>query len=160
MGRWSRQELEDAFERYQQTTKRICEETGDWNDFADLFTEDATYVEHLFGTMHGREAIRAWIVETMAKWPGSEMTGFPIGWYIVDEDRGWISCEIWNEMGDPGDGSVHRESNFTLLKYAGDGLWSYEEDVYNPNRFVDMIQRWSEVKDRVSGVTSAIEPDE
>ena len=35
-------------------------------------------------------------------------------------------------MSDPGDGSIHQEYNFTLLKYAGDGKWSYEEDIYNP----------------------------
>ena len=40
--------------------------SGDWNDWADLFTEDATYVEHGFGTFGGREAIRRWITETMA----------------------------------------------------------------------------------------------
>jgi uncharacterized protein (TIGR02246 family) len=152
MGRWSRQELEEAFERYQETVRRACD-TGDWNLFADLFTEDATYVEHLFGTMHGREAIRVWITDTMARWPGSEMNAFPIGWFIIDEDRGWIACEIKNRMRDPGDGSVHVETNLTLLKYAGDGQWSYEEDAYNPNRFVEMIQRWSQVKEHVTGTT-------
>ena len=35
-------------------------------------------------------------------------------------------------MKDPGDGSVHESPNLSVLKYAGDGLWSYEEDAYNP----------------------------
>jgi len=150
MGRWTRQELEDAFERYQDTARRAAE-THDWNVFADQFTEDATYIEHLFGEFRGRESIRAWITETMDRWPGTEMVDFPIGWYIIDEDRGWIACQIWNVMGDPGDGNDYREQNVSLLKYAGDGLWSYEEDVYNPGRFVEMIQRWSAVKERISG---------
>ena len=30
--------------------------------------------------------------------------------------------------------------NFTLLKYAGNGMWSYEEDVYNPARFGEMVK--------------------
>jgi hypothetical protein len=150
MGRWSRQELEEAFERYQDTARRAAE-THDWNVFADQFTEDATYIEHLFGEFHSREAIREWITGTMGRWPGNEMTDFPIGWYIIDEDRGWIACQIWNVMGDPGDGSDHREQNVSLLKYAGDGLWSYEEDVYNPARFITMVQQWSAVKERISG---------
>lgn len=150
MGRWTRQELEEAFEHYQETVRQACA-TSNWNLFADLFTQDATYLEHLFGRMEGREAIRAWITGTMARWPGSEMNAFPIGWHIVDEDRGWIACEIKNRMRDPGDGSVHEETNLTLLKYAGDNLWSYEEDAYNPNKFVEMIQRWSAVKERVTG---------
>ena len=34
-----------------------CAQTGEWGDWADLFTEDAHYVEHMFGEMHGREEI-------------------------------------------------------------------------------------------------------
>src|SRR5207248_11205429 len=75
--------LHDALPINQETVRRSCA-TGDWNLFADLFAEDATYVEHLFGRMEGREAIRAWITDTMAQWPGSEMNAFPIGWSIID----------------------------------------------------------------------------
>jgi hypothetical protein len=45
-------------------------------------------------------------------------------------------------MEDPGDGSLHQAYNFTLLKYAGRGLWSYEEDIYNPGHFQEMIKGW------------------
>ena len=45
-------------------------------------------------------------------------------------------------MADPGDGSVHEADNVTILHYAGDGLWSYEEDVYNPAHFATMVQGW------------------
>lgn len=153
MGRWTGRELEDAFAEY----VRVGAEAGrtkDWNPWADLFTEDATYVEHLFGDMHGREAIRAWITRVMGQFPGNAMPEFPIGWHVVDEDRGWIVCEIWNRMEDPGDGSVHQAANFTLLKYAGDGLWSYEEDVYNPDRFRAMIAEWSRRKAQLSAPAS------
>ena len=37
-------------------------------------------------------------------------------------------CEVRNRMNDPGEGSIHEPANITVLKYAGDGLWSYEED--------------------------------
>ena len=85
--------------------------------------------------MGGREAIRKWIVDTMTTPPVDQMTSFPIEWYMIDEDRGWITCHVWNRMADPGDGSIHQAYNFTLLKYAGDGLWSYEEDIYDPKHF-------------------------
>ena len=49
-------------------------------------------------------------------------------------------------MVDPGDGSLHQAYNFTLLKYAGDMKWSFEEDVYNPARFGEMVKGWSERK--------------
>ena len=72
--------------------------------------------------------------------PNDEMTEFPVDWYIIDEERGWIVFRIWNRMQDPGDGSVHQEANFTLLKYAGDMRFSYQEDIYNPKPVEDMIR--------------------
>ena len=53
MGKYPRQEIEDAFEHYQAMALKAGT-SGDWNCWADLFTEDATYVEHLFGTFGGR----------------------------------------------------------------------------------------------------------
>jgi ketosteroid isomerase-like protein len=136
-----RTEIEAAFARYQ-TVAAEAGRSGDWNPWADLFTEDATYIEHLYGTMQGREAIRSWITETMSTFPGSEMPEFPIGWSVIDEEKGWVICQVWNRMADPGDGSVHEAYNITVLHYAGDGCWSYEEDVYNPAHFVSMIAGW------------------
>ena len=31
----------------------------------------------------------------------------------------------------------------TVLKYAGDGKWSYEEDAYNPMNFLVMVQDYA-----------------
>jgi uncharacterized protein (TIGR02246 family) len=150
MGRWSRDELERAFDHYRRTGL-AAGASGDWNAWADLFTEDATYVEHLFGTIGGREAIRRWITRTMAQPVNDQMKYFPVEWYVIDEERGWIVCQIWNRMADPGDGSLHQAYNFTLLKYAGDMKWSYEEDVYNPKHFQDMIRGWLEARKRNAG---------
>ena len=146
MGRFSREEIAEAFARYQEVAA-TAGRTGDWNPWADLFTPDATYVEHLYGEFHGREAIRAWITRTMAEPPGSQMPEFPIEWWLIDEDRDRVVCWVWNRMEDPGDGSIHQEGNITLLDYAGDGLWSREEDVYNPARFVPMLERWQAARD-------------
>ncbi|MBV8296195.1 MAG: nuclear transport factor 2 family protein [Acidimicrobiia bacterium] len=144
-GRWTRQELEEAFAAYQEVAAEAGR-SGDWNRWAELFTDDAEYVEHLFGTMHGREAIRSWISSTMSTYPGNAMPEFPIGWSVIDEERGWIVCQVWNRMADPGDGSIHQAYNVTLLKYAGDGCWSYEEDIYNPAHFASMIEEWERRK--------------
>lgn len=149
MSNWSRQEIESAFDRYQQVAAAAAS-SGRWDDWADLFTEDATYVEHHFGTFHGRDAIRQWISSCMAEYPGRDMVAFPVEWYVIDEARGWVVCQVWNRMRDPGDGSVHQEYNFTLLKYAGDRRWSYEEDVYNPLRFGSMVEGWEAAR-RLSG---------
>jgi hypothetical protein len=138
---FSRTEIEDAFAAYQQRGAEAGK-TQDWNPWADQFTEDARYKEHLYGVMEGREAIRRWITKTMTTFPGVRMPTFPIEWYVVDEERGWVVCEIQNVMEDPGDGSVHQAANLTVLHYAGNDQWSYEEDAYNPTNFVRMIEGW------------------
>lgn len=138
---FSRSDLEEAFTAYQQRG-RDAAAAHDWNPWADQFTEDATYVEHLYGSFEGREAIRSWITRTMTTFPGVRMPIFPVEWHIIDEARGWIVCQIANRMEDPGDGSIHEASNLTILHYAGDDKWSYEEDVYNPAHFMTMIQGW------------------
>ena len=145
MGRFSRAELEVAFDNYRRLA-REAGASGDWNAWADQFSEDATYIEHLFGTFGGREAIRRWITTTMAQPPNREMRFFPVEWYVIDEDKGWVVAQIWNRMADPGDGSLHQAYNFTLLKYAGNLQWSYEEDIYNPQPFQTMIRGWFAAK--------------
>ena len=144
MGRWTRQELVAAFEHYAGEVE-VAARTGEWDRFADRFTEDSTYDEHVYGSWQGREKTRSWIYNTMTTFPGSMMIGFPAAWYTVDEERGWIICEIRNVMRDPGDGSVHEASNITILRYAGDGLWANEEDIYNPAKFLTMVIEWSKV---------------
>ena len=64
------QEIEQAFAAYQATVADIAQ-SGDWARFADMFTEDATYEEHAYGTFSGREAIRSWVLETMTAFPGT-----------------------------------------------------------------------------------------
>jgi len=151
---WSRQELEEAFAAYQRAGEEAGK-TGDWAAWSEVFTEDATYVEHHFGTFHGRDAIGEWITQVMSEFPGNVMPEFPIEWYVVDEERGWIVCKIWNRMADPGDGTVLEAMNFTLLKYAGDGKWAYEEDVYNPNAFIEVVQEWTKRKQAAEGRASS-----
>ncbi|OBI80078.1 nuclear transport factor 2 family protein [Mycobacterium sp. E740] len=139
MSRWSRKELTDAFQTYQDVVADIGQ-TWNWASYADQFTEDATYVEHALGNLSGRAAIRDWIVSTMNIFPGSEMPFYPVEWLSIDVDEGWVVNRNVNTMKDPGDGSVHGTPVITVLKYAGDGKWSYEEDAYNPMNFLVMVQ--------------------
>lgn len=143
-----RSELQGALDHYTQTVQRAAE-SRDWTLFGGLFTTDATYQEHAYGNMRGREEITAWAVRTMTSFPGNCMSDFPIGWAVFDEERDWIVCEIRNLMRDPGDGSAYEASNVTILHYAGANLFSYEEDVYNPANFAAMVTAWGKRADRL-----------
>ncbi len=140
---FSRGELESEFEAYR-ARGAAAGASGDWSPWADQFTENAVYVEHLFGRFEGREAIREWITSTMSEFPNDQFTSFPVEWAMFDDDRGWIVCEVQNRLTDPGDGSIFQAPNYTKLHYAGDGMWSYEEDVYNPQSMADAFQGWFE----------------
>ena len=146
MNSWSRDELERAHQHYKETAGR-CAASGQWREWADLFTDDAVYLEHTFGTFHGPDEIYNWIAPLMAEWPNKAMNAFPHSWCVCDEERGWWICRIENRMQDPGDGSVHQAHNITVLHYAGDMKFSYEEDAYNPAAFGPMIQGWQAAYD-------------
>jgi hypothetical protein len=140
-------ELADAFEHYQATVRRACA-AQDWTLFAGLFTDDAVYTEHAYGRFTGRPAITEWAVRTMTTFPGNAMVAFPISWSVLDEERGWVVCEVQNVMADAGDGKIHQSPNLTILHHAGGGRFSAEEDVYNPMRFIEMVARWAAVAEQ------------
>lgn len=139
--RWTREELAAAFADFQATVDRAAK-SGDWNPWVDLFTEDAEYIEHAFGTFHGREKIREWAIKTMTSFPGDHMIEFPAKWITIDTERGEIIAEIDNPMRDPGDGSIFGAANLSIFRYAGDGRWAGEEDWYNPIKFGAMAMAW------------------
>jgi hypothetical protein len=140
MGSVTRRELEEAYGRY-----RACREeasrTGDWSPWAEQFTEDAHYVEHAYGELRGREAIRDWITRVMAPFP--HMT-FPDDWVVFDPERGWVVFQCQNRLAHPADagGEPFQFPSWSLLHYAGGFQWSYEEDMYNPADGAAAISAW------------------
>jgi hypothetical protein len=150
MAEFTRDEMERAYEHYRAVAAEAGA-SGNWDPWADLFTEDAEYIEHLYGTYHGREAIRTWISTTMAEPLNVEMTAFPADWWVIDEARGWVVCAVWNRMQDIGDGEVHQAINWSLLKYAGDDQWSYEEDIYNVGEFATMMEGYLKARKETLG---------
>jgi hypothetical protein len=140
---FSREEIEDAFDTYREAAAEAGR-TGNWEVFLGRFTEDVHYIEHHYGDFRGKQAVRDWIVPVMAKWPYNQMQMYPWDWHTIDVDNGWVVGQIANIMVDPGDGKEYRAANWTRLVYAGDGLFSEEEDVYNPAEFAPMVQAWLE----------------
>lgn len=141
MGEFTRQEMKDAVKIYNDARDRASE-TGDWATWAQIFTEDATYIEHAYGEFNGRKEIEEWITAVMAPFP--HMT-FPHDWLCIDEDNdAFIFCAR-NALPHPTD--PNRELSFTnwsRVIYAGNGKFSSHEDIYNPIRSLPVIQEWLE----------------
>ena len=148
MSRWTREEMESALDKFKAATWKGAQ-TRDWRDWSECFTEDVTYFCHKNGRFWGRARVLDFISELMSQYPLTHMTAFPVPWYSIDVEKGWIFLSVLNRMQDLGDAEIYEEHNLTILHYAGNGLFSYEEDAFNPERMVAMIARWQAAKDRL-----------
>ncbi len=142
MMKFTREELQQALAAYNRARDESSR-TGDWSIWAGVFTADAEYIEHAFGEFRGREAIRDWITKVMAPFP--HMT-FPQDWVAFDEENGAIVFQCQNRLEHPTEpgGQPFQFPTWTRLVYAGNGLFSSEEDIYNPLRDANrVISAWS-----------------
>ncbi|KAA0022600.1 nuclear transport factor 2 family protein [Antrihabitans cavernicola] len=128
MGRFDRAEIEDALQHYDAVVAN-CSATRDWAPFADLFTEDVDYFEHAYGDLKGREAVREWIVATMAPFPQMRIVQ---DWVAYDEANDAAVFGVNNIL--ELDGVEYGFPNYSRVIYAGGGLFSSQEDTYNPAR--------------------------
>jgi len=116
---------EQAF--HQIVTTGLIEE--DWAHWPDHLTEDVLYVERIFGTMHGRAQVRDWITTLMAA--RADVHGI-VNWYMVKGDR--VVFDMTNRYYHPRPGESPIDfAGLTVLAYAGNGLFGYEEDYWDTN---------------------------
>lgn len=131
---YSREEVERAFE----ATLRL-QANEDWESFAQTFTPDAVYEECEFGRMVGREAIVEWLLPAMEPCKGWV---YPERWRVVEGNR--VSYGWYNRL--PGrrpDGTYYEFLGTSCKVYAGNGQFSYHEDVYNMKACITVIKEWS-----------------
>jgi hypothetical protein len=116
-------EVEQSFHRI--LTTGITDE--DWLGWTECLTEDVLYVERVFGTMHGRAAVRAWITELMAA--RADVHGV-LNWYVVKGAR--VVFDMTNRIYHPDPTQPPIDfAGLTVLQDAGDGLFGYEEDYWD-----------------------------
>lgn len=122
---FSNEEVEAAFRNYW----HIGALSERWTEWPDIFTEDVVYVEHIYGTMMGRETVRTWITELMGE--NSDIHAL-LDWYMIDKGR--VVVNMINRYYNPNPNDATKCFDFpgiTILEYAGDGLFSYEEDYWD-----------------------------
>lgn len=104
-------------------------EAGDatWVDLARFFTDDAVYIDPAWGRIQGLEEIRSFLVESMR---GLEDWRFPIRHVAIEGDD---VVTVWDQIlpGTRAGGRPYRQTGVSMLRYAGDGRFSFEEDLLN-----------------------------
>ena len=144
MTKYSLSQLREAYENFSRVSDE-CAASADYNAFADLFTTDCTYIEHVFGEMLGRDAVREWIVPLMKMYPNDQMT-YSHDWVLFDEENGRVIFCARTHMPDLGDERDYSTTNWSMITYAGNGRWSREEDIYNPAHFGTLLTEWQNSK--------------
>jgi ketosteroid isomerase-like protein len=123
----SPEEVRAALDAYVALRARIAARELDWTALAELFTDDAVYIDPAWGRVQGIENLKEFFDESMR---GLEDWDFPIEYTAIDGDTVVIK---WDQLlpGTRPDGSRYSQSGVSTLVYAGDGKFSYEEDLLN-----------------------------
>jgi ketosteroid isomerase-like protein len=113
-----------------------------WSDLAEeFFTEDVVFIDPAWGRTEGREAVAAFMDESMQ---GLDDWEFPEQWTMVEGNR--IVSFWWNRL--PGrreDGTPYQAPGVSIVHYAGDGRFSYELDLLNMQEVGELFgeSKWS-----------------
>jgi SnoaL-like domain len=106
-----------------------------WSALAAYFTDNAVYIDSAWGRFEGQPAIKQFMVESMT---GLDDWRFPEEWTVADGDR--VVSMWWNQLpGQRADGSRYRVAGISILRYAGDGRFDYEYDVFNMQQVLEVI---------------------
>jgi hypothetical protein len=120
MSTFARAEVEEAFRHYF-LTGPVRE---DWVAWSRLFTDDAPYFDHFYGTFTGPFEIQQFLESTMSHAPHVYSA---LVWYNVDGEQ--IVYKVLNRADNPApDGLPIEFPSLQIIHYAGDGKWSSEED--------------------------------
>jgi ketosteroid isomerase-like protein len=120
-------EIRATVDAYITLRARIEDGDATWLDLATFFTDDAVYIDPAWGRIQGIEEIRAFLVDSMR---GLEDWRFPMRFAAIEGDD---VVTVWTQVlpGQRDDGEPYRQTGVSLLRYAGDGKFSYEEDLLN-----------------------------
>ncbi|MET3961496.1 ketosteroid isomerase-like protein [Marmoricola sp. OAE513] len=117
----------EAYRRYVAQRDLCVAGEAPWSTIGAWFTEDAVFIDPAWGRVEGRDQIAAFMDHAMT---GLDDWSFPEEWTTVDGDR--VVTFWWNRLpGNGPDGRPYQAPAFSVLHYAGDGLFDYELDLMN-----------------------------
>ncbi|MDM8001177.1 MAG: nuclear transport factor 2 family protein [Dehalococcoidia bacterium] len=136
MKKYPRKEVEKAVEALHSIRDRASAGEIGWEALADLFTEDATYIDPAWGRFKGRENIRRFLRDSMQ---GLKDWKFPTEWHVIEGNR--VISRFLNRLpGQRADGTYYDVPGVSIIEYAGGGKFSYEEDIINMVHLYEVLQ--------------------
>jgi len=121
------EEVRAAVRAYVERREAIDRGEAAWASLADFYTDDAVFVDAAWGRVEGRAAIAGLMVEAMA---GLDGFTYPIDVVAIEGDDVLIT---WRQVVDGLQlrGRPFQHTGVSILRYAGDGCFSFEEDLMN-----------------------------
>src|SRR3954447_25921586 len=112
-----REEVQAAVDEYLDVCAAIDRDERPWEALADMFVDDAVYIDPAWGRVEGVANIRRFMKESMA---GLEDWDFPRSFNAIDGD--YVVMKWTQQL--PGvreDGTRYEQSGISTLVYAGGG---------------------------------------
>jgi hypothetical protein len=148
MGRHARGEVEQAFAAL---WKDGCVDE-DWHAWTNRFTPDVVYYDHFWGWFQGHDEVLVWIDAVMKGVPEIYTV---LEWYRIDDDVVSFYCQNRRDNPD-GDGPPYFDfPSLSYVRYAGDGLFSREEDFWDLRGARRTAAAYDAACTRAGGVTPA-----
>ena len=127
MASYPRNEVQKAADALHRIRDKASDGEIGWDALADMFTEDATYIDPAWGRFKGRDAIRQFLRDSMQGLKGWK---FPTEWHAIDGNR--VISRFLNRLpGRRADGTYYDVPGVSIIEYSGGGKFSFEEDVIN-----------------------------
>ncbi len=119
-------EARETLREYIALRDRVIAGAAGWDAMADYFTDDAAYIDPVWGRVEGREAIRSFFSESML---GLEDWSFPEIWSMFDGHR---IVTMWEQrIGAEADGKRYTQPGYSIMYYATAGKFCYSLDMLN-----------------------------
>lgn len=132
-----RAEIEATIQRYLELRRAAIAGDRPWRDLKEVFTEDAVFVDSIWGRHQGVDALVEFLDNSMS---GLDTWDFPHFWEAIDGDKVFLR---WSNRlpGAMADGSPIDNMGMSYLEYAGDGKFSYEEDMYSESHLMQTMKQ-------------------
>ena len=101
---------------------------GDWTLWAECLSEDAEFVDSIYGRYSGKQAVSDFVVRVHAPFPHLR---YEREWAVIDVDRAEVIFQQQMILPEPDgwDGAPFSTAIWSRHIYAGDGLWNSKQDV-------------------------------